>query len=309
MLQLLNYLRTYITEHFRWQYYLFTAVWLLVIFTINYTLDFDDSILDKIPAYRSRVLAQLLVLFTAFIVPAIFIARSARPVCLSRRMFWIKLLVALSFLAVYRALQLYPIFCEYAPFEGCKFQFLVFNRFGRLFLLLVPLLIFYWWDRRHLQSFYGLDFRFQSLKLYAPLLLIMAVVIFVACFFSEGLQAHYPLFLKSGGKSFAALNNIPEWLTVVMYEASYLFNFISIEFFFRGFFILAFVRLLGPQIVLPAVCLYATIHFGKPFIEAFGSIFGGYILSVLALKTENIWGGVLVHAGTAALMEFFAWLI
>ena len=309
MLQLLNHLRTYILENFKWQPYLFTAVWLVVIFTINYTYDFENSIVDKIPAYGNRLIANFFFVSIPFIVPATFIAISSKSGVFSSKEFWIKIFIAFAFLAIYRSLQIYTVFCEYAPFNGCRFQYKVLRRFIRLLLLLAPLLIFFPWDRKHLKSFYGLDFRFQSLKLYAPLLLIMAVIIFIASIFSEGLQEHYPLFLKAGGKKFAQLNNIPEWLTVVIYEASYLFNFISIEFFFRGFFILAFVKIFGPQIVLPVACLYASIHFGKPSLEAFGSIFGGYILSVLTLKTENIWGGVLVHAGTAALMEFFAWLI
>ena len=309
MLQLLNYLREYILESFKWQAYLFTAVWLVVIFTINYSYDLEDSIVDQIPDDWSRFVGHFFFVFLPFIVPAIFMAAFSKSGVLTSKEFWIKVFVAFSFLAFYRSLNIYGVFCEYAPFEGCRFQFKVFMPFIRLLLLLAPLLIFFPRDKKKLTSFYGLDFRFQSLKLYVPLLLIMTVIIFMACLFSEGLQQFYPLYLRSGGQTFAKLNNIPDWLTVIIYEASYLFNFISIEFFFRGFFILAFVRIFGPQIVLPVVCLYAAIHFGKPFVEAFGSIFGGYILSILTLKTENIWGGILVHAGTAALMEFFAWLI
>jgi membrane protease YdiL (CAAX protease family) len=138
---------------------------------------------------------------------------------------------------------------------------------------------------------------------------VMAVIIFFASVFSSDLQKYYPLYLKSGGADFANTHQWPEWLTVLIYEASYLFNFVSIEFFFRGFFILTFVRIFGPQIILPVACVYASIHFGKPFLESLGSIFGGYILGILTYKTENIWGGVVVHAGTALLMELFAWLI
>jgi hypothetical protein len=42
--------------------------------------------------------------------------------------------------------------------------------------------------------------------------------------------------------------------------------------------------------------------------EAVSSIFGGYILGVIALQTRSIWGGILVHVGIAWMMEAIAWL-
>jgi len=56
------------------------------------------------------------------------------------------------------------------------------------------------------------------------------------------------------------------------------------------------------------VAAYAVLHFGKPLGESIGSIFGGYILGIIALYSRNIWGGVFVHGGIALLMEIFAFL-
>jgi hypothetical protein len=59
-----------------------------------------------------------------------------------------------------------------------------------------------------------------------------------------------------------------------IYELFYGLDFISVEFFFRGFLILAFVGILGPKSILPMAMFYVTIHWGKPAGEC-ESYFGG----------------------------------
>ena len=78
------------------------------------------------------------------------------------------------------------------------------------------------------------------------------------------------------------------------------------EFFFRGFLVIGMISLLGRGAVLPMACVYCFLHFGKPMGEAISSIFGGYILGVVAYETRGIWGGVIVHVGIAWLMELAA---
>jgi hypothetical protein len=65
---------------------------------------------------------------------------------------------------------------------------------------------------------------------------------------------------------------------------------------------------LGRGAVLSMAVLYCTLHFGKPMGEAISSIFGGYILGVVAYETKSIWGGVIVHIGIAWMMEIIAFL-
>jgi hypothetical protein len=40
--------------------------------------------------------------------------------------------------------------------------------------------------------------------------------------------------------------------------------------------------------------------------EAISSVFGGYILGILALQKGNITGGIVLHLGVAWMMELFA---
>ena len=53
--------------------------------------------------------------------------------------------------------------------------------------------------------------------------------------------------------------------------------------------------------------LYCMLHINKPMGEAISSIFGGYILGVIALSQRHILGGCIVHIGIAGLMEVMAY--
>jgi hypothetical protein len=97
-----------------------------------------------------------------------------------------------------------------------------------------------------------------------------------------------------------------EWITVLGYEIAYAINFVSIEFFFRGFLVIGMITVLGRAAILPMASVYCFLHFGKPMGEAISSIFGGYILGIVAYETRGIWGGVIVHVGIAWLMELVA---
>ena len=60
----------YSKEQFRWQLYLPIALFLFVIFSFNYSLDFEDQYIDTIRNYPGRALA-----YTAFLVfPFLFAA-------------------------------------------------------------------------------------------------------------------------------------------------------------------------------------------------------------------------------------------
>ena len=89
----------------------------------------------------------------------------------------------------------------------------------------------------------------------------------------------------------------------ILYEISYGIDFITIEAFFRGFLVLAFIRFAGAGAILPMAAFYCSIHFGKPLFECITSYFGGIILGVVVYHTRSIWGGLITHVGIAWLME------
>jgi len=92
----------------------------------------------------------------------------------------------------------------------------------------------------------------------------------------------------------------------VIFEMVYVSNFLTTELLFRGFLVIGMVKYLGKDAILPMVACYAVLHFGKPLGETISSVFGGYILGVIAFYSKNIWGGVFIHGGIALLMELFS---
>jgi membrane protease YdiL (CAAX protease family) len=80
-------------------------------------------------------------------------------------------------------------------------------------------------------------------------------------------------------------------------------DFITIEFFFRGFLIIGMIKACGKNCIVPAACFYCCIHLGKPMGEAISSFAGGLLLGIISANTKSIRGGLMVHIGIAWMME------
>ncbi len=173
----------------------------------------------------------------------------------------------------------------------------------RVFVVLLPILVIWWLKDRGTQPFYGTA-PLQSVRPYLWMLVLMIPLIALASTQADFLHT-YP--------KAKVLEQVPggAWITrwrYIIYELCYGFDFVSIEFFFRGFLILALLRICGMQCILPVACFYCTIHFGKPMGEAISSFFGGLLLGIISFHTGSIWGGLLVHLGIAWMMELGGWL-
>jgi len=90
------------------------------------------------------------------------------------------------------------------------------------------------------------------------------------------------------------------------WEALYAAQFLSLEFFFRGFLLQGLRRHLGANAIFVMIVPYCMIHYGKPMPETLGAIGAGLILGTLAMRTKSIWGGVLIHVGVATTMDVLA---
>jgi membrane protease YdiL (CAAX protease family) len=91
-----------------------------------------------------------------------------------------------------------------------------------------------------------------------------------------------------------------------VWEALYVAQFISLEFFFRGVMLASLRRSLGAHALWVMVIPYVMIHFGKPVAETSGAVIAGIVLGTLAMRTRSIWGGVLVHCAVAIGMDLLA---
>lgn len=129
------------------------------------------------------------------------------------------------------------------------------------------------------------------------LLLLSPILVFVVLVsFGEDFVNHYP-FYRLAGRS---------WVDLLLWELLYLFQFICLEFFFRGFMLTALRPAIGANAIWVMCVPYMMIHFPKLWLEATGAILFGLFLGILALQSRSIWGGVLVHAGVAVSMDIAA---
>lgn len=158
-------------------------------------------------------------------------------------------------------------------------------------------------DRKD-QPFYGFTLKGFDTKPYFVMLLIMLPLIIAASAQADFLTS-YPRVQKFDSLDIA---NSAHWKHFALYEFLYGLDFFSIEFFFRGFLILAFVGIVGPKAILPMAYIYFVIHWNKPMGELISSFFGGSLLGIIAFYSRSIVGGIIVHVGIAWMMEIGAFI-
>jgi membrane protease YdiL (CAAX protease family) len=93
---------------------------------------------------------------------------------------------------------------------------------------------------------------------------------------------------------------------LVLWELMYAAQFLTLEFFFRGFILNGLRRAFGANAVFAMIVPYCMIHYGKPMPETLGALLAGSVLGTIAMRTRSIWGGVVIHIGVAWTMDTFA---
>lgn len=131
--------------------------------------------------------------------------------------------------------------------------------------------------------------------MYLAMLLVVLPLVFIVSYSPEFL-ARYPKYAHAG-------RSLEELL---MWELAYGYQFLLLEFFFRGFMLYGLARHVGHLAIFIMIVPYAMIHFGKPMAETFGSVIAGVALGTLALRTRSIYGGVLIHCAVAWSMDLCA---
>ena len=149
---------------------------------------------------------------------------------------------------------------------------------------------------------YGLRVKGFSKHVWIYVVLYLAVLpLIVIISFHPEFKNYYP-FLKH--TRYAIWN----WRTLLTWELLYAGQFVSLEFFFRGFLLQSLRRQIGVYAIFAAVVPYCMIHYGKPFLEANAAIVAGIVLGTLSLRTRSIWCGCLVHISVAISMDIAALL-
>lgn len=135
----------------------------------------------------------------------------------------------------------------------------------------------------------------QHLWVYVVLFLPVFIAVFIVSFFPE-FQEYYPFYSR-------AHRSIADF---AIWESFYIAQFLSLEFFFRGFMIQPLKKELGSGAIFAMMVPYVMIHIGKPMIECFAAILAGIVLGTLAMRTRSIWSGFLIHVSVALSMDLLS---
>jgi hypothetical protein len=305
MKKIWKYLSHHVKEDFSLFYYASIALLLATMLYFNYRFDFEDNTLERLKGvtkliayftfYSTGYFGALLLL--KFVKPSLSFFKSGS--------FWLYSFFGIGVLSLDSAMPyLQQLIYENTQTPISYWLYKVAVNGISFFTVLLPIFIFYFIHDKREKHFYGLNNQHTDLKRYW-LLLAMMLPLLISASFLEGFQRQYPMYKTN---SAYLVLGVPEWFTVASYELAYGLDFITVELLFRGFFVIGMIKVLGRNAVVPMAVIYCMLHFGKPAGEAISSIFGGYILGVIAFETRSIWGGIIVHMGIAWLMEIIAYL-
>ncbi|MDG1297712.1 MAG: CPBP family intramembrane metalloprotease [Saprospiraceae bacterium] len=299
------FLKDHLVQTYDLRTFIGLFILLFALLTLNYSIDLEDHYIDKLFLKSPvRTLLYFLLQGGSFLLAMLVVDR--RNECFKNPLFWFFFLVCFGIYAFDRGFYGHLFLGKY--FNGSIQRPLLYfiSELRSLFTIFLPFLLFYIvFDRKNISHFYGLKRKNVDWKPYLVMLAIMLP--FIGLFsFTDAFQDTYPMYGRIKGFRLAEYLSVPEIWIILFYEVLYGLDFLNTELFFRGALVFIFVRFFGPKAIYPIAVTYCVCHFGKPPVEAISSFFGGYILGVISLKSENIWGGVVLHAGIALIMEFFA---
>jgi hypothetical protein len=295
----------FIKDNFNLKLYLSVVVVTALIITFEYSTYYIDLTSDKL-SLDFLIYPFNFIVFALSYYAIVLIVKLFNPHQTKLNLeFWLKSVAGLMILSLYIS-----FFGHYGMNFGLSYPEIYYyyhtsENLTGIFTLLIPLfLLFLIFDRKSETGFYGLSLKTFNYKV-ALILTIFAVLIsFVGSKF-ESVGQYYPILNRTAYQVFAHKLGINQILAATGFEAAYMFDFIMIELFFRGFMIFGFVKLLGKNAILPVATLYAVIHFGKPLPETISSFFGAYFLGIVAYNQKNIGIGVVLHCALALSMELF----
>lgn len=291
MKAILVYLRTYFHETDR-RVLLIVSFFTGALIFLNYHFKIDDAISQDGDEFFYRSAIFLL----AFGIPYMVYNLFGRRHYFSIPGFVVLLVAAPMLFAMKMVLN--PVVEFSGNYDVNRYWNLVFY-WPALLVIMVLFLLSLWrlFDRQ--QPFYGLTSKNMNFGPYLLMLLLMVPLVGMASTQPDFLAMYPKLKMVDAG----TVDFPIAWWHRLLFELSYGSDFFTIELFFRGFLVLAFMKWAGREAILPMACFYCTIHFGKPLGECISSYFGGLLLGIVVFNTRSILGGLMVHLGIAWMME------
>ena len=297
------YLKQHLREDFNPASYLLIAAFLATSIFLNYRFGIKRGFIDTQPD-MARVIYIALLYSLAYYVPlAIHCLATKRYAALRSRRMWALSFAGIVLLAIDVGAPYLVDIVNLLPAQVRVLSYKSAANMLSVFTVLLPLIVLYRFQP-HQNSFYGLTLKGFDTRPYFTVLLIMLPIVAIASF-TDNLASFYPMYKTTPAHLYW---QVPEWVSVLIYEAAYGWDFLSVELMYRGFFVIALSAFLGRSSVIAMASLYCFLHFDKPELEAISSIFGGYVLGVIAYSTRSIFGGVIIHIGIAWMMEVFGYL-
>lgn len=297
MNEIIGYLRNYLQSVNRTAF-LLTTLLVAIAITCNYALGIEPAII-ALPSWPLRIAGFFLLfgfVFSAAWLLQLGITSQTIP---GERFFFVLLLAAPAIFAVKITFdEVANNLTQHLAFPWNRYWYKVLDWPLKLLVVFMLVTAIWQWGRFE-KPLPGLQAKGFRVRPYLLLLLGMVPLIAFAATQNDFLRT-YPKVQRIDGLEQYVQHAFP-WK--LLYELSYGIDFLTIEFFFRGFLILAFARYAGKNAILPVAVFYCSIHFGKPLFECITSYFGGIILGAVVYNTRSIWGGLIVHLGIAWLME------
>ena len=313
MRAIFGYVREYLAEDFHPGHFVFVGLLLTGLIWFNYNYYEAKTFTEYLLLDADNRFELTLYYLLLYLIPGLLVLASralfyADTKFLITPLFWVAFLGALLALSLDTSLMIrrFEVFRAYEFIHSAPGLWLRMcaNNFLEFIILFLPGLLFWFFVTRKEsgEELYGFRFRGVNLRPYFLMLVFMAPFIAWASFQPDFLQT-YPRFTDTAAGNHLGI--APAY-TFFIFELFYGLAFVSVEFFFRGYFTIGLARYLGKGVIPLMAVIYCMIHFQKPMVEAVSSIFGGALLGIIALNTRSIYGGIIAHLGVAWMMEIAA---
>ena len=301
----ITYFKDFIKTDFSLKTYGTVFIFISAFILLNYSIDLENELIDKQNNSLLRYSYYLLLYSTAYYGTLAIYYFTTKVNYFLKKELLIKSFIALALISFDSSFILstdvLTTNVSFTIIEATFLKKIIHQLFPILLYIIGFLVVYYTFDFQS-KKFYGLSKHNFYWKPYLILFLCIFPLI-VSASFQEAFTNQYPFYKYWNVETVFGLTQKQQF---IIYEFFYLFNFINIELLFRGLLILGMVKFMGQKAVLPMIVTYAFLHFGKPPLETISSVFGGYILGIIAFRTETIVGGILIHIGIAFLMDLCA---
>lgn len=235
MRKIWKFLLHHIRSDFKTADYTATALLLIIAIILNYRFDIEDGFLDQ-----QEGIAKFFLYYLFYAVPYYLTLRFHKNETLdsywNKKTFWIRSQLALLVLSLDSSVPFLSEFI-YSNFDDAiiYWTYKVFVNLISIGTVFLPLILFYLlYDRPTHTHVYGLNARKFDVKPYFVMLLIMMPLLLSASFHPSFIR-QYPMYKTSEAHLYL---EVPEYITVMIYELAYGLDFVTVEFLFRGFMVI-----------------------------------------------------------------------